>query len=340
VLFASDNYAGAHPAVLEALAAANDGWAVAYGEDPQTLALEERLGELFGPVAAFPVFNGTGGNVTLLGALLRPHEAVICPVTAHVNVDEAGAPERFAGCKLLDVPTEHGKLTPEVVAAAAQGLGDQHHVQPRLVSVSQATELGTVYTPVELRELSAAAHAAGLLVHVDGARLMNAAACLGVGLAEASLACGADVLTLGGTKAGLLGAEAVVFARQELAERYVWTRKQGMQLASKMRFVSAQLLRLLQDDLWQELAGHANAMATRLAAAVDGVAGVRLRHPVEANAVFASLPRPALERLLERYRFHLWEEDEHEGVARWMCSWQTSASDVDAFAGAVRDACR
>jgi threonine aldolase len=267
---------------------------------------------------------------------MQPFEAVICAETAHINVDECGAPERFAGCKLVDLPTAEGKLTPELVRGAVVGLGDQHHVQPRVVSITQPTELGTVYTPSETAALAEAAHAAGLLLHVDGARLPNAATALDTGLREITADCGVDVLTFGGTKNGLLGGEAVVFFRRDLAERYLFVRKQGMQLASKMRFVSAQLLRLLEDDLWRETAGHANAMARRLAAAAAAVPGVRVAYPVQANAVFVALPAAVKERLLEDYRFYTW--DEQAGVVRWMCSWQTTPEDVDRLVAALREA--
>lgn len=322
--------------MLEAVAAANHGWAPAYGADPWTAALEERVGDLFGDVAVHPVFNGTGGNVTALAALLRPHEAVVCAETAHINVDECGALERFAGAKLIDVAAPCGKLTPALVAGALRGRGDQHHVQARVVSVSQSTELGTVYTPAELTELTDAAHEAGLLVHVDGARLANAAASLGLGLREFTADCGVDVLTLGGTKAGLMAAEAVVFLRPGLCGAYPFVRKQGGQLASKMRFVSAQLLRLFEGDLWRETAGHANAMASRLAGAVAEIPGVRLAYPAEANAVFVALPRGALDRLARSYLFYVW--DEAACVARWMCSWQTTLQDVDELVADVREA--
>jgi threonine aldolase len=335
-LFASDNYAGAHAAVLDAVAAANIGWARAYGDDEWTVRLRARLRELFGDVEAFPVFNGTGGNVTALAAVLRPFEAVICPETAHINVDECGAPERIAGAKLVDVPTPDGKLTPELLRSRLIGFGDQHHVQARLVSISQSTELGTVYTPDEIEALAGVAHDAGLLLHVDGARLVNAAEALGLELRELTIDRGVDVLTLGGTKSGLLGAEAVVFFRPELAGDYLYARKQGTQLASKMRFISAQLLRLFEDDLWRETAGHANAMARRLRDALAAVPGVEVAYPVEANAVFVALPVAAIERLHERYHFYVW--DEGTGVVRLMCSWQTTPEDVDALAAAVGEA--
>jgi threonine aldolase len=335
-LFASDNYAGAHPEVLAAVAAANEGWARAYGDDPWTGRLVGRLRELLGDVEVFPVFNGTGGNVTALSAVLRPYEAVICPETAHINVDECGAPELIAGAKLVDVPTPDGKLTPALIQPRLQGFGDQHHVQARVVSVSQSTELGTVYTPDELRALARQAHDAGLLLHVDGARLVNAAVSLGLELRDLTTECGVDLLTLGGTKSGLLGAEAVVFFRPGLAAGYLYARKQGTQLASKMRYVSAQLLCLFEDGLWRETAGHANAMARRLADAVAGVPGVRLAYPVEANAVFAALPAAVTECLRQRYHFYVW--DEGTGVVRLMCSWQTTPDDVDGFAEALREA--
>ena len=335
-LFASDNYAGAHPAVLDAITVANGGWAQAYGDDVWTARLRDRLRELFGDVEPFPVFNGTGGNVTALAAVLRPYEAVVCPETAHINVDECGAPERIAGAKLVDVPTPDGKLTPELLRGRLVGFGDQHHVQAKVVSISQSTELGTVYAPGEIAALAATAHEAGLLLHVDGARLVNAAEALGLELRALTSDCGVDLLTLGGTKSGLLGAEAVVFLRPELAADYLYARKQGTQLASKMRFISAQLLRLFEGDLWRETAGHANGMARRLGDAVAAVPGVRIAYPLQANAVFAALPRPVIERLHERYHFYVW--DEAAGIVRWMCSWQTTTGDVDALAGALREA--
>lgn len=335
-LFASDNYAGAHPEVLDAVAAANHGWARAYGDDAWTEQLRLRLRELLGDVAAYPVFNGTGGNVTALSAVLRPQEAVICPETAHINVDECGAPERIAGAKLVDVPTPDGKLTPALVRPRLIGFGDQHHVQARVVSISESTELGTVYTPSEIRALADQAHEAGLLLHVDGARLVNAAVALGLELRELTADCGVDLLTLGGTKCGLLGAEAVVFIRPDLADGYPYARKQGTQLASKMRYISAQLLRLFEGGLWRETAGHANAMARRLGDAVAAVPGVELAYPVEANAVFACLPAAAIERLHQRYHFYVWDDD--AGVVRFMCSWQTTRDDVDGLADALREA--
>jgi threonine aldolase len=339
--FASDNHAGAHPDVLAAVAAANEGHSGSYGADRWTARAEELFRRHFGPDArAFCVFNGTAANVLSIAALTRPHEAVICPATAHLNVDECGAPEHYAGVKLLTVETEHGKLRPDDLDRWEDRRGDQHHVQPRVVSISQASELGTVYSPDEVRAIADAAHERGMLLHVDGARLANAAAALDVSLGELTTAAGVDVVSFGGTKDGALGAEAVVFPGGELGKDFEFVRKQGMQLASKMRFVAAQLAALLEDDLWLRNARQANAMAARLAAAVEGVDGVEITHPVEANGVFASLPRPAINRLLRELPgeppFYVWDEARDE--VRWMCSWDTAPEDVDGFATAIGEA--
>jgi threonine aldolase len=333
--FASDNQAGVHPAVLEAIAAANEGHAASYGHDGWTERLEDRFREHFGPAAqAFPVFNGTGANVLSLRAACRPWEAAICAETAHLNVDEGGAPEAIGGVKLLCVPGVDGKLTPELIAAPATARrGDEHQVQARVVSISQSTELGTVYGVEEVAALAEVAHAHGLVLHVDGARLSNAAAALDVPLRALSTDAGVDIISFGGTKNGLLGAEAVVFTGPELAEGFLFLRKQSLQLASKMRFLAAQLEALLSDGLYLDLASHANAMAARLAAAVKDVNGVTITRPVQANAVFAILPPGAAARLQEQFAFYVWDEESRE--VRWMCSWDTAPEDVDAFADAV-----
>lgn len=327
--FASDNYAGAHPHVLEALRDVNAGHAPAYGADDETARFEELIHAEFGAHArAFAVFNGTAANVLCLETLTQPWEAAICARTAHLDVDECGAPER-AGRKLLTAPGDHGKLAPEACAALAGRIGDEHAVQPRVVSVTQPTELGTIYTREELGALADWAHGHEMFLHVDGARLFNAAAALGEGLAGACA--GADALSLGVTKAGALGAEAVVLLNPELGEGFAFLRKQSMQLGSKMRFLSAQLCALLENGLGLELAAHANAMAARLADGVRDV--VEITHPVQANGVFALLGAAQTERLQRDWRFYVW--DESSGEVRWMCAWDTSAEDVDAFAGAV-----
>ncbi len=288
----------------------------------------------FGPSArAFFVFNGTGANVLSLRAACRPFEAVICAETAHLNVDECAAPEHIAGVKLLTVPAEDGKVTPELVRTRIGRLGDEHAVQPRVVSISQCTEFGTVYSAQEIGALAELTREHGLILHVDGARLANAAAALDVDLNAA--AAGADVISFGATKNGVLAAEAVVLLRPELAESFLYLRKQSMQLASKMRFLAAQFEALMQDQLWLTCARHANAMAARLASAVRDVPGVTITRPVQANAVFAILPARATASLQERFPFYVW--DEATGEVRWMCAWDTTEEDVDAFAGALRE---
>ena len=328
--FASDNYAPILPEALDAIAAVNHGHAVSYGADETTARLQTVIKRHFGDDAtAFPVFNGTGANVVGLRAMLKPWQGVVCAAGAHLNVDEGGAPETLAGIKLLTAPTPDGKLTPELVDRWLVRIGDEHAVQPGVVSVTQSTELGTRYSLDELRALAEHAHANGMLFHVDGSRLANAAAALDVGLGDA--AGGADVLSLGGTKIGLLAAEAVVVRNPELTPSLLYLRKQSMQLASKMRFVSAQLLALFEGDLWRRAAGHANAMAARLAAGVGEA--VTITQAVEANGVFAILPPGAAERLQQDFKFYVW--DEHTGEVRWMCAWDTAESDVDAFAAAI-----
>jgi threonine aldolase len=336
--FASDNHAAAHPSVLEAIAAANSGHAGSYGADDHTAALDELWRRHFGPAArGFAVFNGTGANLAAIDSLTGPHEAVVCTATAHMNVDECGAPERLTGTKLLTVPTEHGKLAPADLARWEGSRGDEHQVQPRLVSITQASELGTVYTLDETRAIADAAHELGMYLHVDGARLANAAAALGASLAELTTEAGVDAVSFGGTKNGLVVGDAVVFCREGLGGDFLFTRKQLGQLASKMRFISAQFTALLEGDLWLENARHANAMAARLAVAVEAVDGVEISHPVEANAVFARLPRAAIDRLLDElpgsHPFYVWDHAADE--VRWMCSWDTSPEEVDEFAATI-----
>jgi len=336
--FASDNHAGAHPDVLAAISAANEGHAGSYGADPWTTRAADLLRDHFGgDSSSYLVFNGSGANVAALDVLTGPQEAVICTETAHMNVDECGAPERLAGTKLLTVATEHGKLSPADISRWEDKRGDEHHVQPRLVSITQATELGTVYTGEETRALADAAHDLGMLLHVDGARLANAAASLGADLATITTDAGVDAVSFGGTKNGLLFGEAVVFCRAGLGESFEFTRKQLTQLASKMRFTAAQFEALMDGDLWLRNASHANEMAARLAAAVRALEGVEVVHPVEANSVFARLDRAAIDCLLADLPgedpFYIW--DAGEGIVRWMCSWDTTPDDVDSFASAV-----
>lgn len=338
--FASDNAAGVHPAVLEAIAEANAGSALAYGADRWTERTAARFAELFDTdVEVALCWGGTGANVVALQTLLRPWQGVICADGAHIAVDECGAVERFAGAKLLDLPTPDGKLVPSQIAEQMHVLGDEHHVQPAVVSITQSTESGTLYDTAEVAALADAAHDAGLLLHVDGARIANATAALG-GTVEAlratTVAAGVDVITFGGTKAGMMYGEAVVFLRPELGRDVRFVRKQAGQLPSKMRYVAAQFEALLADGLWLELAGHANAAARQLWTAVRDVPGVAVAREPAVNSVFASLPRAAID-VLQQWSF-FWDWDVAVDQVRWMTSWQTTSDDVDAFVAGVRAA--
>ncbi|MGV0791944.1 threonine aldolase family protein [Mycolicibacterium sp. XJ1819] len=341
--FASDNNAGVHPEALAAIAAANGGHQPAYGADQYTNRLREVICAQFGEQAeVYPVFNGTGANVVSLASLLPRWGAVVTASTAHIHNDEAGAPERMAGIKLLTVAAPDGKLTPESVAREAWGWGDEHRAQPLAVSITQTTELGTVYTPDETRAVAEFAHRHGMAVHMDGSRIWNAAAALNVSLRELTVDSGVDILSLGGTKNGLLGAEAVVVLDPARATGLTYLRKMSMQLASKMRFTSAQLLALFDDDLGLRNAAHANAMAARLRSALEeGIAagrlpGLELSRPSPANAVFAALPTAAADHIRARVRFYDW--DRTRGEVRWMTAWDTTEADVDGFVAAVSDA--
>jgi len=336
--FASDNYAGVHPEALDALATANGGHQVAYGGDAYTQRLHEVVRAEFGDAAeVFPVFNGTGANVVGLTAMMPRWGAVVSSATAHINTDEGGAPERVSGLKLLTVPTPDGKLTPDLIATEAWGWGDEHRAQPLAVSITQTTELGTLYTPDEVHAVAEFAHGHGMALHMDGARIWNAAAALGVPFREFTSDAGVDVVSLGGTKNGLLGAEAVVVVDPARVEGMPYLRKLSMQLASKMRFTSAQLLALFDDELGLRSAAHANAMAARLRQSLDDqpVAGLSFSQPTQANAVFAVLANDTADRIRERVRFYDW--DRAAGEVRWMCSWDTTEDDVDGFVKAIRE---
>ncbi|RKS77918.1 L-threonine aldolase [Motilibacter peucedani] len=334
--FASDNYSGVHPEVLEAIAAANGGHQTSYGGDVYTAHLQDVFRGHFGPRAeVFPVFNGTGANVVSLQALTDRWASVVCAASAHIHVDESGAPEKVGGLKLLTVPTPDGKLTPELIDIEARGFDDEHRAQPQVVSITQTTELGTRYTVDEIAAICAHAHSKGMRVHLDGARISNAAAGLGVDFAAFTSEVGVDIVSFGGTKNGLMMGEVVVVLDPAAVPGMLWVRKSAMQLASKMRFISAQFDALLSGDLWLRNASHANAMATRLAEAVSGLPGLQVVRPVQANAVFAVLPAEVTQRLQERFRFYVW--DEATGEVRWMTTFDTTEADIDAFSSAVRD---
>jgi len=333
--FASDNNATMHPEVLEAIGRANQGHVVGYGEDLYTAAAVRKFREHFGDdVEVFFVFNGTAANCLSLQALARSYQAVLCPELSHIYTDECGAPEKLTGCKLIPLSAPDGKLSVETAAHAYHGIGDQHHVQPRVISITQSTEMGTVYQTKEVEALARFAHERRMFLHMDGARISNAAAAQKLTLRQATRDLGVDVLSFGGTKNGLMGVEAVVFFRPELAADFLFLRKQGMQLASKMRFMAVQMEALLTNDLWKRNAEHANRMARMLEQRMENVRGVEIVYPVEANGVFAQIPREAIKKIQERYFFYVWSEE--ESVVRWMCSFDTTEEDVEQFAEFVR----
>lgn len=334
--FASDNNAGVHPEVLKAVVAANRGHAVGYGDDPYTISVVQKFKQRFGPdIDVFFVFNGTAANCLGLKALTNSYHAVICGEAAHIYTDECGAPEKFTGCKLIPVPVSNGKLTLESVSHAYHGIDDPHHVQPRVISITQATEVGTVYKPDEIKALARFAHQRGMFLHMDGARIANAAVSLGQTLRQATRDLGVDVLSFGGTKNGALGAEAVVFFDKKFGHDFLYLRKQGMQLASKMRFISAQFDALFTGDLWEKNAQHANRMARLLEKDLRRIPEVKIVYKVEANGVFAKIPRPAIAKLQKRYFFYVWNEQ--QSVVRWMCSFDTTEQDVKQFARFVAE---
>jgi threonine aldolase len=337
--FGSDNHAGVHPSIMAAIAAANRGPAVAYGADSHTAHAIEKFKEHFGAnIDVYFVFNGTGANVIALKTLTQPFNAVICSEHAHINADECGAPENFLGCKLKTVHSADGKLTIDDIGRQLEGRLDQHRVQPAVVSITQTTELGTVYTLAEIREIATYCHDHSLYLHMDGARIANAAAGLNVGLNECSGALGVDLLSFGGAKNGLLFGEALVSFQPQLSKNTQFIRKQAMQLASKMRFIAAQFSALLTDDLWLENAAHANRMAQLLAEQIKGIPDLAIVQPVQANAIFASLPRVAIDKLLKKYFFYIWDEEKNQ--VRWMTSFATTEEDIAKFAAAIRESCK
>jgi threonine aldolase len=335
--FASDNWAGVHPEVLEAMAAANVGHVPSYGGDPYTLDAIARIAdEVGGDPEVFLVFSGTAANVLCLQSMVRSHQAVICSETAHVHTSECGAAEKHIGCKLLPVPSPNGKITVQGIREHLHHIGDEHHVQPRAITITQATEYGTVYTPHEIRVIADFAHANSLLLHIDGARIFNAAAHLKVPLRAIAGDAGVDALSFGGTKNGLIAGEAVVFFKRFLADDFEFRRMQGMQLSSKMRFIAAQFSALLTNGLWSRSAEHANRMAQLLASELAGIEGVALTQAVEANEVFVTLPRQIISKLQEQWPFHVWNESKSE--ARLITSFDTAEADITDFVSLVREA--
>jgi threonine aldolase len=333
--FASDNNAGVHPRVMAAIASANEGHVIAYGDDVYTARAVKKFQEHFGKDAdVYFVFGGTGANVLGLKAVTQPHHAIICAESAHINVDECGAPEKFTGCKLLSVATPDGKIRSEQIKPFLHGLGFEHHVQPRVISISQATEMGTVYTPRELKVLAKFAHDNNMLLHMDGARVSNAAANLKVKLRAITRDAGVDIMSFGGAKNGMMYGEAVVFFDKSLARDFKYTRKQGTHLPSKMRFISAQFEALLTRDLWRQNAEHANHMAQLLASELSKVPRVSITQKVDANGVFALVPKEYVELLQKKYFFYVWNEETSE--VRFMTSFDTTEADIKDFVALVR----
>lgn len=334
--FASDNWSGVSPEVMQALQEINLGHHPAYGEnDPLMEQVQAKFRSVFGEQSeTFFVYNGTGANVLAVQQLLRSWEAVIAPHSAHLNEDEGGAPEKFTGGKILTVHSIDGKINPEQIEPFLQSIGFQHHVQPRLISISQTTEMGTVYCLDEIRALADFAHANNMYLHMDGARISNAAVALNCSFKELTADVGVDVLSFGGTKNGLMFGEAVVFFNKDLASGFEYSRKQGMQLASKMRFIIVQFLAYLENELWRKNAQNANKMAILLGEKLTQIDGIRLSRKVEANGVFAVLPSAIIPMLQKEYFFHVWNVNENE--VRLMCSFDTNESDVIGFVEAAK----
>ena len=334
--FASDNNAGVHPEILESMQDANTGHVIAYGDDPFTVSAIQTMKGIFGHDAEiFFVFTGTAANVLGLATLTQPYHAIICPDTAHINVDECGAPEKFTGCKLLSLATPDGKLTIDLIKRHMHGFGFEHHVQPKVISITQATEMGTVYSIEEIRKIADYAHAHDMYLHMDGARISNAAVTIDSGFYEMTGGAGVDVLSFGGTKNGLMYGEAIVFFNKTLCEDFKYRRKQGMQLTSKMRYIAVQFERFLSNDLWKRSAAHANEMARQLYKAVKDIEGIEITQNVESNAVFARIPGELIPLLQQEYFFYVWDEATSE--VRWMCSFDTTNEDIQGFSDLLKE---
>lgn len=336
--FASDNNAGVHPQILEALVAANNGHVVGYGDDPYTEEATELIKQVFKTdCEVFFVFNGTGANIVSLQSASHSFQSVYCTETAHIHVDECGAPEKFTGSKIIAIPTPDGKLTVDLVKPHLHGFGFEHHTQPRVISLTQSTEMGTVYQPDEIKALTRLAHEHDMVVHMDGARLANAAASLNIDYHAFTVDCGIDILSFGGTKNGMMLGEAILVFNKDLSEFSKYYRKQGAQLYSKMRYVSAQFLAYFEDELWLKSAKHANKMAQLLFEKVKDIDGVTVTQKVESNGVFAIVPKAVIEPLQNTYFFYPWNENTNE--VRWMTSFDTTEEDIDGFVKKLNELC-
>lgn len=328
--FASDNFSGVLPEVMEAIQKANHGHVMAYGGDQYTASAIEKFKQLFGEnIDVYFAFNGTGANVIGLSTLTQSYHSIICPSTAHIQVDECGAPDKFTGCKVIPIDTPNGKLTPELIKPQLHGFGFEHHSQPKMISITQCTELGTVYTPEEVKAICDLAHEHDMYVHMDGARLANAVVSLGVDVREFTTNAGVDVLSFGGTKNGMMLGEAVVFFNPELSKDAKYVRKQSMQLCSKMRYIGAQFDAMLTNELWLKTARHANKMAKLLETEVAKIPQVKITQSVDTNGIWAIVPKDKIEKLQEEYFFWIW--DENAGEVRWLCSFDTTEEDILGF---------
>ncbi|MCF8380874.1 MAG: low specificity L-threonine aldolase [Bacteroidales bacterium] len=334
--FASDNNSGVHPEIIKAMSSVNEGHTLAYGNDIYTEKAISRLKKEFGEESEiFFVFIGTAANVLGLDAITQPYNSIICPETAHINQDECGAPDRYTGCKLLPVETPDGKLSIGLMQKYMHGFGDQHHSQPKVISITQATEMGTVYSVEEIKEICDFAHKHNMLVHMDGARIANAAVSLGLSFKEFTRDAGVDVLSFGGTKNGLMYGEAVIFFNKELAHDFKFRRKQGMQLSSKMRYISAQFDCYMEKAIWKTNAEHSNKMASLLESLVKDIPGIKITQKVQANGIFAILPKELIPVLQKEFFFYVWDEDKSE--VRWMTSFDTTEEDVRGFAKLLKE---
>ncbi len=337
--FASDNWSGVHPDILKAIISANEEHAPAYGDDEYTKEAINKFKEFFGDeIEVFFVTNGTAANVLSLYAATNSFNSIICPETAHINVDECGAPEKQTGCKLLSVETKDGKLDVEKIKKHMHGIGFEHHAQPKIVTMAQATEIGTIYSQTEIKKITNYAHENNLIVHMDGARLANAAVALNASFKELTVDAGIDILSFGGTKNGVMYGEAVVFFDKTLSRNFKYIRKQGMQLISKMRFISAQFKALLSNDLWKKNATHANEMAQLLAKEIETIPKITITQPVESNGVFAIIPSKYIQKLQKEFFFHIWNEEKSE--VRWMTSYDTTEEEINSFSELLKQVIR
>lgn len=328
--FGSDNHSGVAPEIIDAISRANTGFQKAYGEDEYSeLAIKEFKKILGENISLFFAFNGTGANTLCLNALTESYNAILCPDSAHINVDECGAPEKFTGCKLIPIKSHNGKVNVEDVRGELKGFGFQHHSQVKVLSISQPTELGTLYTSQEIKDLADLMHQHNCYLHVDGSRISNAAAALNTPISSFITDCGVDALSFGGTKNGMLLGEAAIFINPKLAENFLYIRKQSAQLFSKSRFIAAQFIEFLGSGLYLKLARHSNEMAKYLEMRVKEIEWIKISRPVETNAVFAFIPEEAYNKIVDRHFFYVWDESTFE--VRWMCSFNTTREDIDAF---------